>query len=107
MTLTHFVHAAAGDTTWEGYGTLTGAANFNPRIHGGCDGDRDCDCSGLTISNPRIREGCDSSLGSDLGRESDFNPRIREGCDSDFETYKRRNHPFCTQNTQKYNLIQA
>ncbi len=63
MTLTHFVHAAAGDTPWKGYGTLTGAANFNPRI--------------------------------------------REGCDSDFETYKRRNHPFCTQNTQKYNLIQA
>ena len=75
------VHAAAGDTTWEGYGTLTGAANFNPRIREGCDKLDILAAHNKEDFNPRIREGCDNLSKPLQRRMPNFNPRIREGCD--------------------------
>ncbi len=84
MTLTHFVHAAAGDTPWKGYGTLTGAANFNPRIREGCDKVIVSAATLLPISqfqstHPR---GMRRMISFKSKTQINFNPRIREGCDS-------------------------
>ena len=81
---------------------LSGARNFNPRTHVGCDGDTTPNPFQTVDFNPRTHVGCDSTAAAKSVERPDFNPRTHVGCDVNvvfghlaYKNFNPRTHVGC------------